>query len=141
MPPILRNILAAIAGIVIGSLVNMAIIVVGPLVIPLPEGVDLSNAETFAENLKRLAPINFLTPWLAHALGTLAGAFAAAKIAASHRMTLAFVIAAFFLCGGIMMVALFGGPLWFAVLDLLGAYLPMGYLGGFLAGAGKRQGK
>ena len=40
---------------------------------------------------------------------------------------------------GIVMVSMFGGPIWFTVLDLLGAYLPMGYLGGMLAGAKKPQ--
>ena len=37
---------------------------------------------------------------------------------------------AFFLLGGIAMVAMFGGPLWFNAVDLIGAYLPMAYLGG-----------
>ena len=46
---------------------------------------------------------------------------------------------AFFLLGGITMVAMFGGPIWFTVLDLLGAYLPMGYLGGMLGGAKRLQ--
>jgi len=36
-----------------------------------------------------------------------------------------------------MMVWAHGGPIWFASLDLIGAYLPMGYIGGILAGAKK----
>ena len=68
MPPILRNILAVIAGVLIGSVINMAIITLGPMVIPPPEGVDMSDMEKFAENLKLLAPVNFialgwLMPW------------------------------------------------------------------------------
>ncbi len=42
MPPILRNVLAVVLGFVAGSAVNMAIVTAGPVVIPLPEGVDLS---------------------------------------------------------------------------------------------------
>lgn len=133
MPPILRNILAVVAGILIGSVLNMAIITIGPMVIPLPDGVDMSDMDKFAENLKLLKPANFLAPWLAHALGTLVGAFVAARIAASHKMKFALGIGVFFLLGGIAMVAMVGGPLWFSVLDLIGAYLPMGYLGGNLA--------
>ncbi len=139
MPTILRNILAVIVGIFVGSVINMAIITVGPMVIPPPEGVDMSDMDNFAENLKLLKPANFIPPWLAHALGTLVGAFIAATVAASHKMKFALGIGAFFLLGGIMMVAMVGGPIWFNVLDLIGAYLPMGFLGGKLGGAKKPQ--
>ena len=139
MPPILRNILAVIAGFLVGSAVNMAIITLGPMVIPPPEGVDMSDMDKFAENLKLLEPANFIAPWLAHALGTLVGACIAAKVAATHKMKFALGIGVFFLLGGIMMVSMFGGPVWFNVLDLTGAYLPMGYLGGMLGGAKKPQ--
>ena len=139
MPPIMRNLLAVIAGLVVGSVVNMAIITVGPMVIPPPTGVDMSDMDKFAENIKLLEPANFIAPWLAHALGTLVGAFAAAKVAASHKMKLALGIGVFFLLGGIMMVSMVGGPVWFAALDLIGAYLPMGFLGGILGGAKRPQ--
>lgn len=137
MPPILRNTLAVVAGLLIGNVLNMAIITAGPMLIPLPDGVDMSDMDKFAENLKLFKPANFLAPWLAHALGTLVGAAVAARIAASHKMKFAIGISLFFLLGGIAMVTMFGGPLWFCVADLLGAYLPMGYLGGMLAGAKK----
>jgi hypothetical protein len=139
MPLILRNIFAVIAGVVVGSVVNMAIITVGPELIPVPDGVDLSEMEHFAENLKLLKPANFIAPWLAHALGAMVGAFIAAKVAASHKMIFALGISVFFLLGGITMASMFGGPVWFIVLDLIGAYLPMGFLGGLLAGAQKPQ--
>ena len=70
MPAIARNIVAVLLGIVVGSLVNMAIIIAGPLVIPVPEGIDMSDMAKFSENLNLLKPVNFLAPWLAHALGT-----------------------------------------------------------------------
>ncbi|MEZ6091897.1 MAG: hypothetical protein R3C05_28605 [Pirellulaceae bacterium] len=117
----------------------MAIITVGPIVIPLPEAVDMSDMDKFAENLKLLKPVNFVTPWLAHALGTLVGAFVAARIATSHEMKIALGIGVLFLLGGVAMVATFGGPLWFSALDLIGAYLPMGYLGGTFARTAKSQ--
>lgn len=139
MPPILKNILAVFAGCLIGSVLNLAIISVGPMVIPPPDGVDMSDMDKFAENLNLLEPANFIAPWLAHALGTLVGAFVAARIAASHKMKIALGIGVFFLLGGIVMVAMFGGPVWFSVLDLIGAYLPMGYFGGILAGAKTAQ--
>ena len=135
MNPILRNVLAVVAGIVVGGIVNMALVTIGPMVIPVPDGVDMSDMDKMAENIKLFKPRNFIAPWFAHALGTLAGACVAAKLAASHKMSFALGIGGFFLLGGIMMVVMAGGPLWFILLDLIGAYVPMGFLGGMLAGA------
>jgi len=132
MPNFLRNCLAILAGIFVGSVVNFAIILAGPMIIPLPEGIDLSDMEQFAENLKRLPAKNFIAPWLAHAMGTLAGAALASRISTSHSIAMALAVSAFFLAGGIAMVANYGGPIEFAVLDLAGAYAPMGLLGGWL---------
>lgn len=134
MPPILKNILAVIAGFVAGSLVNITLVNVGPSVIALPEGADVSSMEKLAESMKLFTPANFLFPFLGHALGTLAGAFVAAKLAASHPMKLALGIGVFFLLGGISAIYMLGGPLWFNVTDLALAYIPMGMLGGVLAG-------
>ncbi len=139
MPPIARNILAVVVGILVGGVFNSAIVTVGPMLVPPPEGVDMTDMASLKDNVKLLQPVHFIAPWLAHALGTLVGAFVAAKIAVSHNLKLALVIGAFFLLGGIAMVVMMGGPIWFAVLDWLLAYLPMGYLGGKLAG-GDRSG-
>jgi hypothetical protein len=38
------------------------------------------------------------------------------------------------LAGGISAVVMFGGPFWFKAVDLLLAYIPMGYLGATIAG-------
>ena len=134
MNPIAKNILAVISGVVVGSLVNMGLINIGPFVVPLPEGADGSTMEGLRESMKLFTPVNFLFPFLAHALGTLSGAFIAAKVAASHRMKFAIGIGACFLIGGAMAASMLGGPMWFNVADLLLAYVPMGLLGGVLAG-------
>ena len=132
MHPIAKNVLAVIAGVVVGSVVNMGLINLGPILIPLPEGADMSTPESLRESMKLFTPANWLVPFLAHALGTFVGALVAAKVAASHPLIFAMGIAAFFLLGGITMVYMVGGPLWFILSDLLLAYLPMGYLGGIL---------
>ena len=46
MPNWLRNVLALVAGVVIGGAVNMALITLSPALVPPPAGVDLSNAES-----------------------------------------------------------------------------------------------
>lgn len=136
MNPILKNILAVIAGVVLGSIVNMGLIMISGSIIPPPDGVDVTNMESLKANMHLFEPKHFIFPFLAHALGTLAGAFVAALIAATHKMKFALGIGAFFLLGGIANVFMLPSPTWFAVLDLVGAYIPMGWLGGRLA-AGK----
>jgi hypothetical protein len=44
MPKLLRNVLAIIVGIVIGSVANMALVTISPLLIPPPAGVDYMAA-------------------------------------------------------------------------------------------------
>ena len=139
MTPITRNILAAIAGFVIGGVVNLGLITIGMSVVPLPEGTDVSTMEALRESMKLLTPVNFIFPLLAHALGTITGAFIAARLAAGHRMKFAIGIGVTFLIGGIAMIVNCGGPVWFIASDLLLAYIPMAFLGGFLAGRKRSQ--
>ena len=86
MNAILRNILAVITGIIIGSIVNMSIINISGSVIPPPEGADITTMEGLKAAMHLFKPINFLFPFLAHAIGTLAGALIAAYIAATHKI-------------------------------------------------------
>ena len=126
--------LAVIAGIVIGGFVNYGLIVISPMIIPGPEGVDITDPEILKENIHLFKPKNFIFPFLAHALGTLVGAFAAAKIAGVNQLRVGLIVGAVFLMAGIMMITSVLGPMWFNVLDLVVAYIPMGWLGAQLAG-------
>lgn len=135
MTPVVRNVIAVVVGLVVGSVVNMALVNLGPRVVPLPEGADVSTPEGLRRSMELFTPANFLFPFLAHALGTLVGAFLAAKLAASHRKKLAVGLGVFFLLGGVAAAFMFGGPVWFIAADLLLAYIPMALLGGALAGA------
>ncbi len=138
MNPILKNILAALAGLVAGSVVNMGIIMLSGSIVPPPEGVDPTSMESIKASMHLYEPKHFLFPFLAHALGTLAGAWLAALIAASHKMKFALGVGAFFLVGGIANTFMLPAPIWFIILDLAAAYIPMAWLGGRLA-MGKRQ--
>lgn len=129
----IRNILAVLAGAILGSMVNMGIIMLSSSIIPPPEGADLTTEAGLKASMHLMQPKHFIMPFLAHALGTLAGAFVTAIIALSHKMNLALAIGVLFLAGGISMVFMLPSPIWFTLLDLIGAYLPMAYLGGKLA--------
>lgn len=129
MHPILRNILAVLAGLIAGNIVNMGLIELGSIAFPL-EGADPNNIEAFAAAMVNAKVEHYIFPFLAHALGTLIGAILAAKLGVKYKITLAFVIGFFFLAGGIMVNYLIPGPTWFAALDLAVAYLPMAWIGG-----------
>ncbi len=138
MNPILKNVLAIMAGVIVGMVVNMAIISISGSIAPLPEGVDPNDIESIKSNIHRYSTGNLILPIIAHALGTLTGAFTAAKLAAKAHKVLALTIAAFFLIGGIMMIQMIPeAPMWMKATDLLLAYMPMGWLGWKLAGAKK----
>lgn len=128
MPNLLRNVLALLAGIVIGGGVNTVLITLSPSLIPPPAGVDVSSAEGLSKGMHLFEPRHFIMPFLAHAVGTLAGALAAYLIAASYKAQIAYVIGAVFLCGGVAASFMIPAPTWFIALDLLAAYLPMAWL-------------
>lgn len=125
----LKNVLAVIAGLVIGSVVNMAIIMISGSVIAPPNGADITTMEGLKEAMHLFQPKHFLFPFLAHALGTLVGAFVASKIAATKKKTMGLVVGCFFLLGGIANVFLLAGPIWFNAVDIIFAYIPMALLG------------
>ncbi|MFY2558669.1 hypothetical protein ACN469_13665 [Corallococcus terminator] len=125
---IIRNILAVIIGFAVGSVVNMALVTLGPRVIPAPAGVDASNAESLAASIHLFEPKHFVFPFLAHALGTLAGALVAFLIAGSRRRVFAFAVGTLFLAGGIAASFMIPAPTWFIVSDIVVAYLPMAWL-------------
>jgi hypothetical protein len=137
MNPVIKNIIAVIIGLIVGSVVNMGIITLGGTLIPAPNGADISTMEGLRETLPLFEPKHFLMPFLAHALGTLAGAFIAAKVAATGKMFIAIIIGFFFLAGGIYSAVMLQGPVWFLILDLVFAYIPMAWLGWKLAGVSK----
>ncbi|MGV3696769.1 hypothetical protein [Flavobacterium sp.] len=138
MNSIARNILAVILGLFVGSAVNMAIIMVSSSVIPPPDGADLKTVEGLKAAMPLMEPKHFVMPFLAHALGTLVGALTAAKIAASYKMRFAIAIGFCFMVGGIMNILMLPSPLWFTIVDLGLAYVPMAYFAGKL-GIGKNN--
>ena len=127
MNTIFKNILVVLGGCLLGMVVNMGLIITGYQLIPFADGVNPIDATLWEIKY-------FLFPFLAHAIGTLLGAFITAKFAASFHMILAICIGIFFLLGGISMVFIMPAPVWFIVADLSLAYIPMGWFGWKLSG-------
>ena len=130
MHPIVRNILAVIAGAFIGSLVNGSLIMMSGSIIPPPNGADVTTEEGLKAAMHLFEPKHFIMPFLAHAIGTLIGAVVAVAIAANNKMKMAIIVGVLFLMGGIANVLMLPAPMWFNILDLVVAYFPMAFLAG-----------
>ena len=138
MNPILRNILAFIGAAIIGGVINSGIVKLGAAYLPTLEGVDPMDIDSIRANAHLYSPKHFIHPFLAHAIGTLSGAYAVSRLAISNHKNLALGIAGFFLLGGIMM-AFYIPELWkFSVADILLSYFPWAIIGWKLAGSPKK---
>lgn len=121
--------IAIVGGWFLGSLVNIGIILLGLKIYPLPETINVMDIQNYNANAHLLTTTHYITPFLAHAIGTLVGAFFASRIAKNYKLLLAILIGLLFLIGGIMEVGQRVTPTWFIILDLVVAYIPMAFLG------------
>ena len=128
MNPKIKNTLALLAGIALGSIANGLTLQIGMALIPPPQGFDMNTPEGLNAAFAAMETKHFLTPFLSHALGTLIGAFVAVRIAVSHHNIFAYVISGLFFLGGLYMVLILNAPMWFNLTDLILAYFPMGWL-------------
>lgn len=133
MAKFIRVFLSVLLGLVVGSAINMALISVSGKVIPPPAGADVTTMEGLKASLPLFEARHFVFPFLAHALGTLAGAFVASLLVPGKPPVAAWAVGGFFLLGGMANVVLLPAPLWFSAVDLIMAYLPMAWLGDGLA--------
>ena len=128
-----RNSLAVIVGVIVGGALNMGIIMISGSVIPPPGGADVTTMDGLQASIHLFEPKHFLMPFLAHALGTLAGAYITAKLAVNHKMRYAVGVGCWYFIGGLMNIMMLPSPWWFTVIDLGLAYFPMAYLAGKFA--------
>ncbi len=138
MNPLVKNSIAVIVGLILGSIANMALITVSSSIIPPPDGADVTTVEGLKNAIQLFEPKHFIFPFLAHAIGTLVGAFVAAKLAANHPKSKALIVGGFFFLGGLANSFMVPAPIWFIALDLLVAYFPMAIVGNRLAQGSKK---
>ena len=92
---------AIVAGVVVGSLLNVGTIVLGSSLLPPPAGVDVNDVASINASIEQYSVAQLLVPFVAHALGTLVGAWVAALVARRVETVkvAASVIALLFLAG------------------------------------------
>lgn len=125
----LKSFLIIIVSLIFGSIVNMGIVMISGSIIELPAGADVTTVEGLKESLHLFEPKHFIFPFLAHALGTLAGAMFTYKFSGNNGKNNAMLIGVIFLIFGTINVFMLPAPMWFNVVDLVGAYIPMAYIG------------
>jgi hypothetical protein len=123
-----KNILIFVGALILGSMVNGLIIQYGPVLIPPPEGLDFSTEKGLLEGMPRMEAKHFITPFFAHAIGTLVSAMLMKRFAFENAGRYTFGVAFLHLFGGIIMVYSYPAPFWFEAIDLIFAYLPMAWL-------------
>lgn len=133
MSKLLRISIAVVLGFVAGSAVNMGLIHLGGSVIPPPPGADVTSTAGLKASMHLFGPKHFVFPFLAHALGTLVGAFVATLFAPGGSRGPAYAVGTLFFIGGCAMVYMLPAPAWFNALDLVLAYGPPTLLGCRLA--------
>ena len=99
MSPVIRNVLAVFAGIAVGWVLNMGLIMIGWAVIPWPKAIDFEQPETMIAYQHLLRPRHYIFPFLAHAAGAFGGALVAAWLAAKHHFAIGMVFGPFLLSG------------------------------------------
>ena len=130
---IVRNIVVVLIAVVAGSLLNIGTLLIGNVVVPLPEGTDPMDPVSLAAAIPSFTTGHYIFPFLAHALGTFLGAWIAAKFCTSRALLFAMGIGAWFLFGGALNAITLPAALWFEIGDLIFAYLPIAWLAWRLA--------
>jgi hypothetical protein len=130
---LLKDTLLFVAALVLGMIVNMSLVYAGIYWIPLPAGADVTTRDGLQAALPLMGYQHFIFPFLAHALGTLVGAYVVTRWVSARKQRRAYMVGAIFFIGGLMNIIGMPSPLWFSIADLSLAYFPMAWLGSRIA--------
>lgn len=131
MMPILRSVLAVIAGAVAAMVLIIAMEFINTLLYPMPPGVDLSKPEAFKAWVAQLPVGALLIVLMAQGAGTFVGAWVAALVAGRAPLIHGLIMGLLFLIMGIINLLSLPHPAWFwvpgiavfPVAALLGAWM------------------
>jgi len=127
------NLFVFVVCVLIGGMLNGIIVQYSSAIIAPPAGFDLTKEEGLKAAMVLMEPKHFIMPFLAHALGTLVGAFLVTLFIKERKLFRALLVGFLFFLAGAYMVFILPSPLWFDALDLGLAYIPMAWIGYKLA--------
>jgi pimeloyl-ACP methyl ester carboxylesterase len=128
-----RGLFSLLAGLVAGAGLNVAIVGISTALYPPPADLAYEDVDAMAAYVSALPAAALVIVLAGHLIGTLFGAWLAARLAGRRPPILAAVVAAVFLLAGIANLVSIPHPLWFAALDVL-TYPTAGFLAWRLAG-------
>jgi len=132
VPPILRSILAVLAGIVVGFMVVAAVEFVDTTLFPLPRGLDMRDTAAMKQAMAHAPLAALILVIVGWGISALLGAWVAARIARAPRVLHGMIVGIFLLGAAITDMLEFPHPVWFWICGLL-IFLPASYIGAGLA--------
>lgn len=108
----LRNIGAVVAGLVVGSIINMALVQVNVAIFPLPEGVEMSDSAAMKAAIAAMPAQAWILVFVAHIGQAFTGGWIAARLGASRPMLLALIVGGLSLAGGVANLLMLSAPAW-----------------------------
>jgi hypothetical protein len=134
MNPTVRGVLAVIAGLAAGWIVITCIELLNVFVLfPLPPGTDITDPKALEAAIKNMPPAAMAVVLVGWLLGTLIGAWVAAKIASHSPSRYALIVGGLFLAATVFNLLSIPHPIWMWV-AALALLLPAALLGARLAG-------
>jgi hypothetical protein len=109
---VLRNIAAVIAGLIVGMIVNLALIQLNTVFFPLPEGVEMTDTAQMKEAIQGMPATGWILVIAAHLGQAFVGAWVAARLGVSRWMLLAMIVGVLSLAGGIANALMLSTPAW-----------------------------
>jgi hypothetical protein len=113
-----RNVAAAITGIVTAFVLIMLIEKLGHIIYPPPPDIDFSDPEAMRPYIATLPFLALLFPMIAWVVATFAGTVLACKIGTANPLAFAAVVGGLVLAGTIANLIVIPHPVWFSAVSL-----------------------
>jgi hypothetical protein len=127
-----RNIAAAIVGVIVSITLVQSIEMLSHMIYPIPEDTDFSDAERVREFMSTLPVGAILSIGVAWSIGAFGGTLVGAWIATAKPLIYAIIVGGTVLAGTVTMLILLPHPWWFTISAPLGVVVGA-YLGMYIA--------
>ena len=114
-----RNVAAALAGIVTAFVMIMLIEKLGHIIYPPPADLDVSNPDVMRPYIATLPFLALLFPMIAWVVATFSGTVVACKIGTANPLLFAATVGGLVLAGTIANLIMIKHPLWFSLVSLV----------------------
>lgn len=115
----LRNIGAALAGVVIAFVLVMLVEKLGHFIYPPPAHLDYKDVEAVETYIATLPFLALLFPMFAWVVGTFTGTLVASKLGTANPLAFAIIVGGLMLAATIANLIFIPHPLWFSIVSLI----------------------